>query len=179
VKVVIAHRSPTAKISQAQYERYRPDIERLYADKGRSPSSSEIAKAAKNPNISFHDFIYSESTEEAAWQRRLEKARDLMQSFHITFVDSDGEEAEGREWVNVTVITEDGPEERYMKTSDAVAMVPYKTQMIARCLTDLKALERRYSPFLQRGKSKAILLALKALIALVEGTPEIKKSKAA
>ncbi len=180
MKVVKTHRSKTAKISEEQYERFRPDVLRLAAEKGDELTSQDIIEAAKDPSISFHEFIYRDSDTEAARKWRLVLARDIVQSFHVTFIDSDGDEAEGKEFTSVKVVFEDETYDAYVTTSRAVKTIPYTNQMIPRCLAELKAMEKRYGPFLDKGKTKPVLAALRALISLIEKLPEIKKlSKAA
>ena len=178
MKIVQAFKSEGSNLSDSQYAQYHPEFTKLAKSKGPSGivTARDIVQAAKSEKSAFHSYIYKDDDAQAAYKYRLSLAREIVQSFMVEWVDDDGALNVGREFTAVLVTVNEETESGFIATRRAAASGNIIADQIRRMTADIRAIERRYTPFLQSNEHRLVLVKLRELLSQLENKPRTKKA---
>lgn len=108
-----------------------------------SLTPEEVVQAAKDKSSPLHDIIFKLSEREAAYQYRLERARLLLRSLVVYYVDNKGQTTTSQAFLSVS----EGPRVVYYE-SDYVWKTPsLRDSVVEEARRDLEAFLRRYQQY--------------------------------
>lgn len=110
------------------------------AAEGRLTPRDVVDEARTTPGSALHQHIFGVSDDEAAERWRLDRARNLIRSFRVTYAAPDGTPKQVRQFVSLT--TADG--HAYQPTETVVADEFTHRMLLQSLERDVAALQRKY-----------------------------------
>lgn len=128
--------SRVSGVDRAAVER---ELSELYARHGGHITPEIVARAARNRRSALHPFIFRKSDAAAAWEYRVEMARQLISAVYVRHV---GREAPEPMYVCVS----DGPETvgHYKTMVEAMSDEHHRATVLQRAYAELQAFQRKY-----------------------------------
>lgn len=127
---------------KADPEQVGLEIERLIEENGQKLEASTVVSAAENPTSPMHNLFEWDDTK-AAEEHRLQQARTLLRSIHVTITTPKGQDIV----TNLVVSTEkDGPRRRQYSTTEYALNDPeLRAEVLGQALRELASFRRKYA----------------------------------